>query len=205
MRLFVLTHVYLDVAGGHWQIVSPLRATCVHSSIMSPRQLEYQECYRKPAHKSVINAMVFSPDLGRLVTGSEDCTVSVWSTQSGSILCHITAHNPVVSLGWLTNSNGFLLGCKNGMMASVGLSEVRIPSLLSRHLVNRYHSSRLKQYSSGLTMLRSAVYRQSSTTSFRYLQPLRTLRFGRARDRIIWTVLVVCSYTCGYRLLYLFM
>ncbi len=87
-------------------------------------QLEYQECYRKLAHKSIINAMVLSPDGGWLITGSDDCTVFVWSTQSGTILCHIKAHSPVVSLAWLTNSNGFLLGCKNGMLASVGLTEV---------------------------------------------------------------------------------
>ena len=69
--------------------------------------------------------MALSPDGGRLVTGSDDCTTLVWSTQSGSILCHIKAHSPVISLAWLTNSNGFLLGCQNGMLASMGLSEVR--------------------------------------------------------------------------------
>jgi WD40 repeat protein len=88
-------------------------------------QVEYQECYRQLAHKSVINAMVISPDGGRLVTGSDDCTVFVWSTQSGSKLCHIKSHSPVISLAWLTNSDAFLLGCKNGVLASVGLSEVR--------------------------------------------------------------------------------
>ena len=88
-------------------------------------QLVYQESYCKPAHKSVINAMVLSPDGGRLVTGSDDCTVIVWSTHSGSMLCFIKAHSPVVSLAWLTNSNGFLFGCQNGMLASVWLSEVR--------------------------------------------------------------------------------
>ena len=82
-------------------------------------QLKYQECYRKCAHKAVINAMVLSPDGGRLITGSDDCTILVWSTQSGSILCRIKAHSPVVSLAWLTNSNGFLMGCENGMLASV--------------------------------------------------------------------------------------
>ena len=88
-------------------------------------QVEYQECYRQLAHKSVINAMVISPDGGRLVTGSNDCTVFVWSTQSGSKLCHIKSHSLVISLAWVTNSDAFLLGCKNGVLASVGLSEVR--------------------------------------------------------------------------------
>lgn len=103
-------------------------------------QLQYQECYRKHAHESVINAMVLSPDGGRLVTGSDDGTVFVWSTQSGSMLSHLKAHTPVISLAWLTNSNGFLLGCKNGMLASVGLSEVR-DSLLSPCLVNKHRRS----------------------------------------------------------------
>ena len=91
---------------------------------MSER-LEYQECYHKFAHESAINAMVVSPDGRRLVTGSNDSTVLVWSTQSGSILCHIKAHCPVISIAWLANENRFLFGCQNGMLASVGLSEVR--------------------------------------------------------------------------------
>src|SRR6266576_3289037 len=88
-------------------------------------QLEYQQCYRKLAHKSVINAMVLSPNGNQLITGSDDCTVLVWSTQSGRVLCHLKAHSLVMSLAWLTNSNGFLLGCQNGMVASMGLSKVR--------------------------------------------------------------------------------
>lgn len=70
--------------------------------------------------------MILSPDRGRLVTGSDDCTVIVWATNTGSMLCHIKTHTPVLSLAWLTNSNGFLLGCKNGMLASVSLNEVRV-------------------------------------------------------------------------------
>jgi len=48
------------------------------------QQLDYQECYHKVAHESVINAMVLSPDGRRLITGSGDSTVLMWSTQSGS-------------------------------------------------------------------------------------------------------------------------
>lgn len=142
-----------------------------HSLFIMSHQLKYQESYSKPAHKSVINAMVFSPDGDRLITGSDDCTVLVWSTQSGSILCHIKTYTPVISIAWLTNTNGFLLGCQNGMMASVCFSEVRDTelSVLSLRLVNslRCRSSTLKQHSSGLTMPRSTVYRQGSTTPFR--------------------------------------
>jgi WD40 repeat protein len=87
-------------------------------------QLEYQECYRKPAHASVINAIVLSQDGRRLVTGSDDSTVLVWSTQNGSPLCRIKAHSPVLSLAWVRDSSVFLLGCKNGRLACVGLSEV---------------------------------------------------------------------------------
>ncbi|SRR6266851_6956658 len=87
-------------------------------------QLEYQECYHKLAHESVINTMVLSPEGRRLVTGSDDSTVLVWSTQSGTTLCRIKAHSPILSLAWLRNSNGFLFGCKNGMLASVDLGEV---------------------------------------------------------------------------------
>jgi WD40 repeat protein len=88
------------------------------------QQLDYQECYRKVAHESVINAMVLSPDGRRLITGSGDSTVLMWSTQSGSALCRIKAHSPVLSLAWLKNSNGFLFGCENGTLASVDISEV---------------------------------------------------------------------------------
>ena len=69
--------------------------------------------------------MVLSPNGDRLVTGSDDCTVIVWCTQSGRMLCRIRTHCPVISLVWLMNSNGFLLGCKNGMLASVGFFKVR--------------------------------------------------------------------------------
>ena len=88
------------------------------------QQLEYRESYRKPAHKSLINVMVLSPDGRRLVTGSDDSTVLVWSSHSGAILCRIKAHSPVLSLAWLRNSNGFLFGCKNGLLASVNICEV---------------------------------------------------------------------------------
>lgn len=158
-------------------------------------QLKYQECYRKRAHKAVINAMVLSPDGGRLVTGSDDCTVLVWSTQSGSILCRIKAHSPVVSLAWLTNSNGFLMGCENGMLASVGFFEVSgtdSQSLLSLCLANRRCSSMSKQPSSGLTTRRYAVYHQILMMLFRYLRRLRTLRSGSAQGKLI------CREVCSY-------
>ena len=88
------------------------------------QQLNYQECYHMAAHESVINAMVLSPDRRRLITGSGDSTILMWSTQTGSTLCRIKTHSPVLSLAWLKNSNGFLFGCENGMMASVDISEV---------------------------------------------------------------------------------
>lgn len=101
------------------------------------QQLDYQECYRKVAHESVINAMVLSPDGRRLITGSGDSTVLMWSTQSGSILCRIKTHSPVLSLAWLKGSNGFLFGCENGTLASVDTSEVlnmcSEPPLLRTH------------------------------------------------------------------------
>jgi hypothetical protein len=112
------------------------------------QQLEYQECYHKLGHESVIKAMVLSPDGRRLVTGSEDSTVLVWSTQSGATLFRIKAHSPVLSLAWLTNSKGFIFGCKNGMLASVIITEVRAltrsPRLSSafsdfcEHYIQRY-------------------------------------------------------------------
>lgn len=87
-------------------------------------KLKYQEFYHEPAHASVINAMVLSHDGRRLVTGSDDSMVLVWSTQSGSILCCIKAHSPVLSLAWVGDSSGFFLGCENGRLASVDLSQV---------------------------------------------------------------------------------
>lgn len=99
--------------------------TCLRwpSRFTMSEQLEYKECYRKLAHTSVINMMVLSHDGRRLVTGSDDSTVLVWSTQSGSSLCRIKAHSPVLSLAWV-DSSGFLLGCENGRLASVDISEV---------------------------------------------------------------------------------
>ena len=106
----------------------PLHFFCSPTStsqfIMS-YQLEYQECYHKLTHKSVTNTMVLSPNGDWLVKGSDDCTVIVWCTQFSYMLCRIRTHCPVISLVWLINSNGFLLGCKNGMLAFMGFIKVR--------------------------------------------------------------------------------
>jgi WD40 repeat protein len=88
------------------------------------KQLEYQECYHKPGHESVIKTMVLSPDGRRLLTGSDDSSVIVWSTKTGTILCRIKARSPVLSLAFLTNSNRFLFGCQNGLIVSVSISAV---------------------------------------------------------------------------------
>ncbi|KAH8981442.1 WD40-repeat-containing domain protein [Lactarius hatsudake] len=85
--------------------------------------LEYQERYHQPTHEASITCMSLSLDGHRLVTGSTDCTMLMWSVQSGRALCHIKSHSPVLSVVWLRNSNGFLFGCKNGMMASVDIGE----------------------------------------------------------------------------------
>ena len=146
------------------------------------QQLDYQECYRKAAHESVINAIVLSPDGRRLITGSGDSTVLMWSTQSGSTLCCIKAHSPVLSLAWLKNSNGFLFGCENGMLASVNISEVRILSLLLGTHADAMYSLLYKRPISKSMPLRSAAYLQRKTTPFQYRQPRMTLRFGRARQ-----------------------
>ena len=86
--------------------------------------LEYQKCYHKRAHQSAINAMVLSPGGARLVTGSDDCTVKVWSTLTGDMLCIVKTHSPVTALAWITSENGFILGCANGIMATICFSEV---------------------------------------------------------------------------------
>lgn len=86
--------------------------------------LEYQEHYHQPAHEASVTCLALSLDGRRLVTGSMDCTVLVWSVQSGRVLCRLKSHSPVLSVVWLKNSNVFLFGCNNGMMASVDISEV---------------------------------------------------------------------------------
>jgi len=99
----------------------------LHSASLQPimfQQLDYQECYCMPAHESIINAIVLSPNRCRLITGSSDLTILMWSIQTSSTLCHIKTHSPVLSLAWLKNSNRFLFGCKNGMLASVNISKV---------------------------------------------------------------------------------
>jgi WD40 repeat protein len=85
--------------------------------------LKYEECYRRLEHNSVINTMVVGHDGRRLVTGSDDSTVLVWSISKGKPLCRIKTHSPVLSIAWVRNSNGFFLGCKDGRLASVDLSE----------------------------------------------------------------------------------
>jgi WD40 repeat protein len=87
-------------------------------------RLKYEEHHQLLAHKSSINAIALSPDGRRFVTGSDDSTVLVWSTGSAAALCQIKTHSPVLSLAWLTNSNGFIFGCENGMVASVDVLEV---------------------------------------------------------------------------------
>ncbi|KAF8493085.1 WD40-repeat-containing domain protein [Russula emetica] len=121
------------------------------SQVVMSEPLKYQECYRKPAHTSVINAIVLSHDGCRFITGSDDSTVLMWSTQNGSILCRIKTHSPVLSLAWVGNSSGFLLGCENG---------TGTPSLLidSTSVLT-------------VTTPQSLLYHQRLMTSFQYLQP----------------------------------
>ncbi|KAH9068121.1 WD40-repeat-containing domain protein [Lactarius deliciosus] len=87
------------------------------------QRLEYQERFNRLAHESVINAMVVSPDGRRLVTGSDDSTVLVWSSRSSVALCRFKTHSPVLSLAWVESSKGFIFGCKNGTLASVNITE----------------------------------------------------------------------------------
>jgi WD40 repeat protein len=115
----LISHVRTDLA-----LCSPLALLKVAEIPFMFQQLEYQERFKKSAHGSTINAMVISPDGRRLVTGSDDATVLVWSTRSGVALCRFKAHSPVLSLAWLRNSKGFIFGCKNGMLASVDITEV---------------------------------------------------------------------------------
>ena len=51
------------------------------------QQLKYQEHFTRLVHEAVVTAMVISPDGRRLVMGSNDSTVLVWSTRCGVILC----------------------------------------------------------------------------------------------------------------------
>ncbi|KAH9024441.1 WD40-repeat-containing domain protein [Lactarius deliciosus] len=87
------------------------------------QRLEYQERFNRLAHESVINAMVVSPDGRRLVTGSDDSTMLVWSSWSSVALCRFKTHSPVLSLAWVESSKGFIFGCKNGTLASVNITE----------------------------------------------------------------------------------
>ncbi|KAI0281517.1 WD40-repeat-containing domain protein [Russula brevipes] len=87
------------------------------------QKLEYQEHYHRLAHESSINTLVLSPNGRRLVTGGDDSVVLVWSTQSGITLFRIKAHSPILTLAWLGNTNGFIFGCQNGMLASVDISD----------------------------------------------------------------------------------
>ncbi|KAH9024364.1 WD40-repeat-containing domain protein [Lactarius pseudohatsudake] len=95
------------------------------------QRLEYQERFNRLAHESVINAMVVSPDGRRLVTGSDDSTVLVWSSRSSVTLCRFKTHSPVLSLAWVESSKGFIFGCKNSNQSfvfpslSVNIPEVR--------------------------------------------------------------------------------
>ena len=88
------------------------------------QRLEYQQRFNRFAHEAVITAMGISPDGRRLVTASSDSTVVVWSTRSGVALCRFKAHSPALSLAWVRNTMGFFFGCKNGMLASVDITEV---------------------------------------------------------------------------------
>ncbi|KAH9177856.1 WD40-repeat-containing domain protein [Lactarius sanguifluus] len=90
------------------------------------QQLEYQEHFNQLAHESIINTMVISPDGCRLIMGSDDSTVLVWSSQSRVTLCCFKTHSPVLSLAWVESSKGFIFGCKNGTLASVNITECHV-------------------------------------------------------------------------------
>ena len=60
-----------------------------------------------------------------LAAGSLDGNISIWAVDTGSALHRVNARTPVLSLVWLTGSEGFVFGCENGILASVLLEEVR--------------------------------------------------------------------------------
>ncbi len=93
-------------------------------------RLEYKERYHVPAHGSLINAIVISPDGHRFVTGSDDSTVVVWSTRNGDPKCRINAHSPVLTLAWLSNTNRFVFGCENGRLALASVGNTRVRALM---------------------------------------------------------------------------
>ncbi|KAH9008948.1 WD40-repeat-containing domain protein [Lactarius hengduanensis] len=145
-------------------------------------RLEYQERFNRLAHESVINAMVVSPDGRWLVTGSDDSTVLVWSSRSSVALCRFKTHSPVLSLAWVESSKGFIFGCKNGMLASVNITECRSPLYIPelQHFPNIGGQGRRQDLESPGTDRSASYFVQSRAGSLKLkLPPPRTIDFRR--------------------------
>ncbi|XP_040583264.1 nucleoporin Nup37 [Lepeophtheirus salmonis] len=52
-------------------------------------------------HRSYVNTLVYNPETGdQIASGSDDLTVMLWDTETGSRIHSITFKSPVMSLGW---------------------------------------------------------------------------------------------------------
>jgi len=68
--------------------------------------VHYQLLYLLAGHAAGVICLSFSPDGARLATGSIDCTVKIWSCETGKLLTNFKGHqSPVESVGFLPDGS----------------------------------------------------------------------------------------------------
>jgi WD40 repeat protein len=126
--------------------------------------LKYKKRFERFCHDGTITSVALDTSGSILAAGSLDGNISIWAVDTGCALHRVNARTPILSLVWLTGSEGFVFGCENGILASVLLKEVRprcpSPSISWVSLIqftgvhqNRVFSCSLRTYNLYITRL----------------------------------------------------
>ena len=65
-------------------------------------------------HTAAVTRLAFSPDGGRLASGSDDTTARFWSVESGALLWVITADSPVIGVAFSPDGRRVIVSSQNG-------------------------------------------------------------------------------------------
>ena len=73
-----------------------------------------QELLTLSGHSNLVLSVAFSPDGGRIVTGSEDKTAKVWDAQGGKELFTLRVGSPVNSVVFSPDGTRIVTGSDDG-------------------------------------------------------------------------------------------
>jgi hypothetical protein len=150
--------------------------------------LKYKKRFKRFGHKGAITSLAFDTSGSILAAGSLDGHISVWAAATGSSLHRVNARTPILSLVWLSGSEGFVFGCENGILASVLLEEVRPPFPILSQVVLillSFHRYTSRPCIFMLTPDRYVAYHPAPMTSCGFLEQLTKSPFGNGTEIVL--------------------